>query len=75
MMQKYIALFLHQEAWTDMRRYHFDPNVFRGFTEPDFNGRNQPGQRARYPVSEETRNTANVEANRKDFTTPMWFAE
>ncbi len=75
MMQKYIALFLHQEAWTDMRRYHFDPNVFRGFVEPDYLGRNQPGQRARYPVSEETRNTANVEANRKDFTTPMWFAE
>ncbi len=75
MMQKYIALFLHQEAWTDMRRHRFDPNVFRAFFEPDYNGRNQPGQRARYPVSEETRNPANVEANRKDFTTPMWFSE
>lgn len=75
MMQKYIALFLHQEAWTDMRRYQFDPNVFRGFVEPDYNGRNLPGQRARYPVTEETRNPQNVALHRKDFTTPMWFSE
>ena len=34
MMQKYIALFLQMETWTDMRRYQYDPNVYLGLTMP-----------------------------------------
>lgn len=34
MMQKYIALFLQMETWTDMRRYQYDPNIYLGLTKP-----------------------------------------
>lgn len=34
MMQKYIALFLQMETWTDMRRYQYDPNIYIGLTKP-----------------------------------------
>ncbi|ADY52406.1 hypothetical protein Pedsa_1851 [Pseudopedobacter saltans DSM 12145] len=34
MMQKYIALFLQMETWTDMRRYQYDTNVYIGLTKP-----------------------------------------
>ncbi|PWJ44405.1 SusD/RagB family nutrient-binding outer membrane lipoprotein [Sediminitomix flava] len=34
MEQKYVALYLAPESWTDMRRYNFDPTVFRGMTYP-----------------------------------------
>lgn len=75
MMQKWIAQFLHCENWVDMRRMHYDDSIYIGFVEPDYLDRNEPGQRARYPSTEEDRNNANVVANRKDFTTPMWFVQ
>jgi len=36
MSQKYIALWGwgHNEIWMDLRRYHYDPLVFRGFAPP-----------------------------------------
>ncbi len=72
MKEKYIALLLNTEVWNDMRRYNFDSNIFKGFIIPDFEGRDKPGQRARYPESEKTRNKDNFELNVKDFTEPMW---
>ncbi len=72
MKEKIIALFLNTEAWTDMRRNHFDVNVFKGFEEPDYGGRDKPILRASYPSSEDARNPKNVAANRKDILDPMW---
>jgi hypothetical protein len=50
MLQKYIALFLQMETWTDMRRYQYDPSVYIGLTKPF---RNNLGgawvQRGNYP--------------------------
>jgi hypothetical protein len=34
LLQKYIALYLQIEAWTDMRRYQYDPAVFVGIQKP-----------------------------------------
>lgn len=72
MKEKTIALIFNYEAWNDMRRYHFNPSIFKGFVEPDLNGRSEPAQRAEYPTSELTRNPTNADANKKSFTTPMW---
>jgi hypothetical protein len=34
MLQKYIALYLQIETWTDMRRYQYDPAVYVGLQKP-----------------------------------------
>jgi hypothetical protein len=34
MLQKYISLFLQMETWTDMRRYQYDPTIYKGLTQP-----------------------------------------
>ena len=36
MLQKFIALWFwgHEEAWVDLRKYQYDPNIFTGFTLP-----------------------------------------
>jgi hypothetical protein len=34
MLQKYLALYLQMETWTDMRRYQYDPNVYVGLQKP-----------------------------------------
>lgn len=72
MKQKFIALYLNGEVWTDMRRHHFDVNIFDGLVVPDdSDGRlGAPGQRSRYPDSETTRNGDNVPV--VDLIEPMW---
>ncbi len=75
MKEKYISLFMHFEAWNDMRRHHYNPSIFKGFSEPDLTGqggRNVPAERALHPSSEKNRNGTNEELFRKDFTTRMW---
>ncbi len=72
MKEKYIALYLNPESWTDMRRYNFKSEVFKGFVEPDYNNRNKPIQRAMYPLSERDRNPDNTSKNRKDILEQMW---
>ncbi|WP_207436227.1 SusD/RagB family nutrient-binding outer membrane lipoprotein [Sabulibacter ruber] len=37
LLQKYLALFLQIETWTDMRRYQYDPNVYIGLEKPVIN--------------------------------------
>lgn len=37
MLQKYLALYLQIETWTDMRRYQFDPAVYAGLQKPTVN--------------------------------------
>jgi len=34
MMQKYVALWLDGEVWTDMRRYGYDDQIYRGLQQP-----------------------------------------
>jgi hypothetical protein len=34
MLQKYLALYLQMETWTDMRRYQYDPGVYLGLQKP-----------------------------------------
>lgn len=34
MLQKYMALYLQIESWTDMRRYQYDPAVYTGIQKP-----------------------------------------
>lgn len=34
MLQKYLALYLQMETWTDMRRYQYDPQVYIGIQKP-----------------------------------------
>lgn len=34
MEQKYIALFLSPDSWSDLRRLDFDPNIYVNFTYP-----------------------------------------
>ncbi len=75
MKEKYISLFMHFEAWNDMRRHQYDPSVFRDFSEPDLTaqgGRSAPAERALHPSSETNRNGTNEEVFRKDFTAQMW---
>jgi len=54
MLQKYIALFLQMETWTDMRRYKYDTSIYKGLTKPFRN--NLPGapwvQRGNYSNNE-----------------------
>jgi hypothetical protein len=76
MMQKYRALFLHPEVWTDMRRYAYDTNVYRNLAlpenlSPDLQGRWI--QRMSYPSSENSRNTEVARANFKAINAPMWM--
>lgn len=70
--EKYIATVFNPEAWNDMRRYGFDTDLYKGFYEPNLNGRSVPAYRALYPISEQSRNGANWNANRKEFTEKMW---
>ncbi|WP_194777239.1 SusD/RagB family nutrient-binding outer membrane lipoprotein [Pararhodonellum marinum] len=37
MLQKYIALYLQIETWTDMRRYQYDTEVYPGLAQPILN--------------------------------------
>lgn len=35
MMQKWLALYLQLEAWVDMRRYQYDPKIYKGLKRPE----------------------------------------
>lgn len=37
MIQKYIALFLNMQTWSDMRRYQYNPNIYTGIAKPVVN--------------------------------------
>jgi hypothetical protein len=58
MLQKYIALFLQMETWTDMRRYQYSTTVYPGLVPPfkDLLGPGVYVQRAKYPDNEPGRN-------------------
>jgi len=77
MREKYIANFLNPETYVDFRRYDFSPMVFTDLElRADHNEGDFPNQwfrRATYPSSESLRNPANVSANQKEPTAPVWW--
>jgi hypothetical protein len=76
MKEKFIAMFLNPESFTDYRRYDFDPNVFNGLELPEDHDPDIGGlwvRRANYPSSEFSRNGDNVEAVAEDISVPVWW--
>lgn len=67
--EKYIAMFLQPEAWTDARRYDYK---YKDFTMPT--GAILPGfiRRVNYPTSELSRNGGNV-PNINTLTERLWW--
>jgi hypothetical protein len=75
MKEKSIAMYLHPEVWTDVRRYDYNPAVFRGMALPQNHNPALSGQfirRALYPLDELNRNPSAVEAE-TTLTTKVWW--
>jgi len=75
MKEKYIALLLNPEVFTDMRRYNFSTDVYKGLAlpanqDPAMNG--QWFRRAIYPVSELSKNP-NLVNFRQPVYVPVWW--
>jgi hypothetical protein len=76
MRQKFIALFLNPETFTDYRRYNFSTNVFANLTIPANADPLNGGKWIRrfvYSNSERNTNTQNYNANFKSMVTPVWW--
>lgn len=75
MREKQVVLFLNPEAWTDMRRYDYNPNLFRGIALPLNQDATMGGsyiRRAFYPLDEVNRNP-NAKAALKPLTDKVWW--
>jgi hypothetical protein len=66
--EKYVAMFLHPEAWVDARRFDY---AYEGFTLPANAVLNSFVRRAAYPVVETSRNAANVP--NVNMLTSLWW--
>lgn len=66
--EKYVALFLHPEAWVDARRFDY---AYKDFGLPVDAALPTFIRRSAYPVVETSRNGANVPAT--DMTTHLWW--
>lgn len=86
MTQKYVALWGwgFEETWADMRRYHYDTNVYKGYVIPDPTRQslNNVGklayrfrpQNTEYLYNFEALNK--IDANKPDYHTyEMWFSQ
>jgi len=75
MKEKYIALLLQPEPWTDMRRYDFDTNIFTDLDFPLNRSTDIPVDkwpaRAVYPTSE-VQNNPNIEQV-EEYWRPLWL--
>jgi len=73
--EKNIALVLHPEPYTDMRRYDFDPNIFVDLTFPQNRSQDIPAnewpRRAVYPNSEVQRNSNLDQIS--EYWLPVWW--
>jgi Starch-binding associating with outer membrane len=75
MREKQIVLFINPEAWTDVRRYDYNANLFRGISLPVNQNAEMGGQqirRAMYPLDEVNRNP-NAQAALKPMTEKVWW--
>lgn len=66
--EKYVAMFLHPEAWVDARRINYQ---YKDFGLPVDAAFNEYIRRSAYPVVETSRNGANVP--KVTMTTPLWW--
>jgi hypothetical protein len=76
MVEKWKALFLNPEVWADLRRWEYNPQVYKDLTLPANHNPELGGkwiQRAQYPEAEFTRNGPNATANQKPLAEPMWI--
>lgn len=76
MKEKYLAMFLQPEVWTDMRRYDYNDAVYQDLSLPVAHNPFLEGRwvrRVRYPDSEYSRNDVNVEEATKDVSTRLWW--
>jgi hypothetical protein len=70
-LEKYKAMFLMGDIWTDLRKYNYLDFPMPNNANPELGGKRI--QRMKYPSSELTRNSKNAESNFKDPTTSMWI--
>lgn len=76
MKEKYIATFLNPEGWVDVRRYDYDPLIYRGMTLPANHNPALNGQfirRVLYPLDELNRNGEQVNKVVKGLAEKMWW--
>lgn len=71
MREKYKAMFLIGDIWTDLRRYNYLDLPLPSNINPDIAGKRI--QRMKYPSSELTRNVKNAESNLKRPEVSMWM--
>lgn len=75
MRERQVALYLNPEAWTDVRRYDYDPNLYRGMALPVNHNPELGGnfiRRALYPLDEINRNP-NSQSSLKPLTDKVWW--
>jgi hypothetical protein len=78
MVEKWKALFLNMEAWTDMRRYDYSTNIYKDLSLPTGHQPSLGGQwirRAEYPLEEFSRNGEQVRKVVKKSTDKVWWDE
>ncbi|MFC6224392.1 SusD/RagB family nutrient-binding outer membrane lipoprotein [Hymenobacter artigasi] len=88
MEQKYIAMFLNPDSWSDLRRLDFDPAIYVNFQYPVYSGGGTGPLAGKYPrrllpgATEVTVNPNAVAANYAEvsatsdqdyITKPLWF--
>jgi hypothetical protein len=76
MKEKYIAMFLNPENWTDVRRYDYSNTIYRGMTLPENYNTALGGEfirRVLYPLDEINRNSSEVTPHVKDMQVKMWW--
>jgi Starch-binding associating with outer membrane len=76
MTEKWKALFLHAEAWTDMRRYDYSNVVYKDLALPANHNASLNKQwirRAEYPLDEFSRNGEQVRKVVKPAIEKMWW--
>jgi hypothetical protein len=76
MRQKFIALFLNPETFTDYRRYDFSTNAFKNLTIPVNTDPVNGGKWMRrivYSTNERSANAVNYSANFKPMITAVWW--
>jgi len=76
MRQKFIALFLNPETFTDYRRYDFSTNAFKNLTIPVNTDPVNGGKWMRrivYSTNERSANAVNYSTNFKPMVTPVWW--
>jgi hypothetical protein len=78
MVEKWKALFLHAEAWTDMRRYDYSNIIYKDLSLPSNHNVSLGGQwirRVEYPLDEFSRNGDQVRKAVKAANVKMWWDE